>query len=299
MQRFPQSQPAELKPTDRFMRGINAASPAGFTWIELLVVIAIIAILAAMLLPALTKAKAKAEGTFCISNTRQLELAWQIYADDHNGALCYNLGGNNSTRGLAVRTNLNWVNNIMSWEVTDSDNTNLNTITEAGLGIYTKSTAIYRCPSDRSLSEGQRSAGWSSRIRSYSMNAMVGNAGPASTSGTNVNNPYYVQFFSVNSIRKPSGIFVFVDEHPDSINDGYFLNKAYYPQWIDLPASYHNGGASVSFADGHAEPHRWLNPLTKPAPLPDAAQPLPSAAIPATERADLNWMVNRMSTERD
>jgi prepilin-type N-terminal cleavage/methylation domain-containing protein/prepilin-type processing-associated H-X9-DG protein len=299
MRRFSHLRPDEVSQTHRLSLRARPTCPAAFTLLELLVVIAIISILAAMLLPALTKAKVKAEGTFCLNNTRQLELAWQVYADDHNGSLCYNLGGNGSSRGVAVRTNINWVNNIMSWEVTDSDNTNLTTITDAGLGPYTKSTAIYRCPSDKTLSESQQSAGWIGRIRSYSMNAMVGNAGPASISGANVNNPYYVQFFTVVSIPKPSGIFVFLDEHPDSINDGYFLNRAYYPQWIDLPASYHNGAACVSFADGHAEAHRWRNMRTRPAPVPDAAQPLPSAALPNTERDDLNWMVDRMSVERE
>jgi prepilin-type N-terminal cleavage/methylation domain-containing protein/prepilin-type processing-associated H-X9-DG protein len=299
MQRFPHLPPIESTLTPRSVFGRRFASAAAFTLVELLVVIAIISILASLLLPALTKARDKAQGTFCISNTRQLEIAWQVYADDHNGALCYNLGGNGSPRGVAIRTNLNWVNNIMSWEVTDRDNTNLSTITDAGLGPYTRNPALYRCPSDRSLSDSQASAGWSGRIRSYSMNAMVGNAGPASPSGANVNNPYYVQFFNVGAIPKPSGIFVFVDEHPDSINDGYFLNKAYYPQWIDLPASYHSGAACVSFADGHAERHRWLNSRTKPAPLPEAAQPLPSGSLTTAQREDLDWMIDRMSVERD
>jgi len=297
MQRFPHLRAIEPA---RIVRYDSEPSPvAAFTLVELLVVIAIIAILAGLLLPALTKAKAKAEGTFCINNTRQLQMAWQVYADDHSGSLCYNLGGNGSTRAVALRTNINWVNNIMSWEVLDSDNTNLATISDAALGPYTKNPTVYRCPADRVLSGSQSSAGWSGRIRSYSMNAMVGNAGPASTAGNNVNNPYYVQFFSVASIPRPSGIFVFVDEHPDSINDGYFLNKAYYGQWIDLPASYHNGAAGVAFADGHAETHRWKNSRTKPPAQPDAAQPLPSGALSSNEREDLNWMVDRMSVERD
>ena len=130
------------------------------------------------------------------------------------------------------------------------------------------------------------------------MNAMVGNAGSASAGGTNANNPYYVQFFKITSIPEPADIFVFLDEHPDSINDGYFLNRAYYPQWIDLPASYHNGSASFSFADGHAQTHRWLLPKTKPPALPDAAQPLPSGVLPSGERTDLQWVLDRMSVER-
>ena len=268
----------------------------GFTLVELLVVIAIIAILAGLLLPVLAQARAKASSIQCLNNTRQLGLAWQVYADDHSGKLCYNLGGGGSPRGIAPSTNINWVNNILSWEL-DSDNTNLTTITDAALGSYSKNTSIYKCPADRALSDEQHKAGWAGRIRSYSMNAMVGNAGPASSGGKNINNPSYVQFFDVSAIPRPVNIFVFVDEHPDSINDGYFLNRYYYGQWIDLPASYHNGAANFCFADGHSEPHRWINSRTKPAPQPDAAQPLPSGSLSANERDDLNWVVERMSVE--
>src|SRR5258707_612733 len=229
----------------------------GFTLIELLVVIAIIGILAGLLLPALGRAKSRAQGIFCINNTRQLGLAWVLYGDDHNGRFAYNMGGG-GPRGLAARTNLNWVNNIMTWSATDSDNTNTATITEASLGPYAnRAVGIYKCPSDTALSPAQRQAGWSARIRSYSMNAMVGDAGPASKGGFNQNNPNYVQFFTASSIPHPADIFVFLDEQPDSIDDGYFLNKEGDLEWIDLPASYHNGAASFSFADGHSQLHVW------------------------------------------
>src|SRR5436190_11448485 len=227
-----------------------------FTLVELLVILAIIAILASLLLPALTKAKAKAQGVFCLSNTRQLGLAWLLYADDHNGRLAYNLGGSTGPRKIAPRTTLNWVNNIMNWKV-DSDNTNLAPILEGSLAPYvSKAALIYRCPADHVLSTAQREAGWSERVRSYSMNAMIGDAGEVSKSGSNVNNPEYVQFFNLSQIAHPLGIFVFLDEHPDSINDGYFLNQADYQWWIDLPASFHNGAAEFSFAVGHSESHR-------------------------------------------
>jgi prepilin-type N-terminal cleavage/methylation domain-containing protein/prepilin-type processing-associated H-X9-DG protein len=269
----------------------------GFTLVELLVVIAILAILAGMLLPALTRAKAKAQGVFCLNNTKQLNLAWVMYADDHNGRLAYNLGGDTGSKLIAPRTNLNWVNDIMTWEL-DADNTNTAGITDAALAPYVNNSVnLYRCPSDWVLSAIQRQAGWSARVRSYSMNAMMGDAGLLSQSGANMNNPDYVQFFSLSSIPQPASIFVFLDEHPDSIDDGYFINRAYYLEWIDLPASYHNGAAAFSFADGHSEIHRWLNAATLCPARPDAA-PLPISIAP-NERADFDWVTQHMSVERD
>ena len=129
------------------------------------------------------------------------------------------------------------------------------------------------------------------------MNAMVGNAGDLSESGRNVNNPTYVQFFRLSSIPHPSQIFVFLDEHPDSINDGYFINRAYSGEWVDLPASYHNGGASFSFADGHSELRKWRVASTKPPSRPDAA--LLPIQVPRGEREDLDWVLKRMSYHQD
>jgi prepilin-type N-terminal cleavage/methylation domain-containing protein/prepilin-type processing-associated H-X9-DG protein len=277
----------------------------GFTLVELLVVIAIVAILAALLLPALARAKAKGQAACCLNNTHQLHLAWSLYADDHNERLVYNLGGATGPKRLAASTNINWVNNILTWDLS-SDNTNTATITEAGLGSYAnKAVNIYRCPSDRVLSPIQANAGWSARVRSYSMNAMVGDAGDASSTGSNQNNPSYVQFFNLPAIPRPSDIFIFLDEHPDSIDDGYFIDQApvsYYNggldrEWIDLPGSYHNGAANFSFADGHAELHRWRDRSTTPASLPDAAQPLPKD-VPAGQGTDFDWVIARMSVHQ-
>jgi prepilin-type N-terminal cleavage/methylation domain-containing protein/prepilin-type processing-associated H-X9-DG protein len=287
-------------------RLFNPKRGRAFTLIELLVVISIIAIIASLILPALARAKARAQGSFCVNNTRQLALAWMIYADDHNGLLAYNLGSSARipTAVPAVagpQMADNWVNNVLNWEVTP-DNTNTAAVVETGLGPYTsKTAAVYHCPSDNVLSDVQRNAGWASRVRSYSMNAMIGNAGAFSFGGVNLNNTNYVQFFKATSIPRPAGIFVFLDEHPDSIDDGYFLNHEsddpWVATWTDLPASYHDGAGSFSFADGHGELHRWRNATTRqPARAFGISGPLPMTITNGLQ--DFSWVISRMSIER-
>lgn len=270
-----------------------------FTLVELLVVIALIAILAALLMPVLSKARIRTLGIACMNNNRQLSLAWLLYADDHGDRLPYNLGGEAEHNSVAPKSDLNWVNNILDWSSANSDNTNTATITQAGLSPYAgNQVSIYRCPSDNVLSAAQREAGWTGRVRSYSMNAMVGDAGELSKSGRNINNPGYVQFFKLSSIPRASRIFVFLDEHPDSINDGYFLNLWVPPpqrEWTDLPASYHDGAGAFSFADGHSQLQRWQHPLTKPPSKPHATE-LP-APVPQTENLDFSWVLERMTVK--
>lgn len=274
-----------------------------FTLIELLVVISIIAIIASLILPALARAKARAQGSLCLNNTKQLSVAWMVYADDHNGQLAYNLG--QSARSPIAMPSIagasmadNWVNNVENWEL-NPDNTNAAAVVGTGIGPYTsKVAALYKCPSDHVVSDLQRQSGWAGRVRSYSMNAMVGDAGGFSQTGTNLNNPSYVQFFRTTSIPRPSDIFVFLDEHPDSIDDGYFLNRELaQPTWNDLPASYHDGAANFSFADGHAEAHHWHNASTKqPARAYGINPPLPMPVTDGTD--DIFWVLSHMSVER-
>jgi prepilin-type N-terminal cleavage/methylation domain-containing protein/prepilin-type processing-associated H-X9-DG protein len=258
----------------------------GFTLAELLVVVAIIGILAALLLPTLASSKARARGFVCQNNNKQLAAGWLMYADDHAQWLAYNLAGN------AARSNFNWVAGVLDWELT-ADNTNVNGLAQAALGSYADSvSSIYRCPADSAVSQVQSAAGWGNRVRSYSMNAQVGNAGYITRSGVNTNNPGWAQFFRLTSITAPTRIFVFLDEHPDSISDGYFFNHLSFPEWERLPASWHNGAATFSFADGHTEIHSWKCPATTPPSAPDASG-LPIDA--SDDPRDFNWIAAHTS----
>jgi prepilin-type N-terminal cleavage/methylation domain-containing protein/prepilin-type processing-associated H-X9-DG protein len=236
-------------------------SKRGFTLIELLVVIAIIAILAGMLLPALAKAKTKAQGIQCLSNQKQLTLGWLLYADENNDYLVWN---------DLTPTGSGWVRGTLDYSGSNTDNTNTIYLTDpqyAKLAPYTaRSAGIYKCPADRSAVKiGGRVH---PRVRSISLSQAMNSQDDWLSYLTK--KPYHV-FKKVADIgvMGPSKAYVFIDEHPDSLNYGDFavaMNdgiSAAQIMIIDVPASYHNGAGGISFADGHAEVHRWLDSRTK------------------------------------
>lgn len=277
------------RPSFRSAASLPRGRAEAFTLIELLVCIGIIGLLAALILPALGRAQSTAQAILCGNNQRQIALACLLYANDFEDALPYNFGDIDTHRTVTNGTFLNWVNNVMTWEL-DSDNTNTMLLATGGLGPYTAGEPkLYRCPSDHVLSDLQRKAGWSERTRSISMNAMVGNAGRYSRGGTNINNPTHRQFFKASQIPQPSQIFLFIEEHPDSINDAYFLNQPDTARWHDLPASWHHGAGNLTFADGHLETHQWRFASTQPPTRPDAAG-LPFA-VPEAEDEDFEWLM--------
>jgi prepilin-type N-terminal cleavage/methylation domain-containing protein/prepilin-type processing-associated H-X9-DG protein len=232
------------------MKDPSGQRSRGFTLIELLVVIAIIAILAALLLPALSRAKLSAQGTACSNNLRQLAVAWLIYTDDNLGLLI-----NNSSTADTRTYRQSWVNNIQDW-ATSVENTNPAYVLSGKLATYVNnSLGVYKCPSDQSAAQN------GPRLRSISMNSLVGDP----LIDPNRFNPNWLQFLKMAQFPRPSSYYVFLEEHPDTINDGYFMNRWDQIKWGNLPASFHGGAANISWADGHLERHRWLPDTVRPA----------------------------------
>jgi prepilin-type N-terminal cleavage/methylation domain-containing protein/prepilin-type processing-associated H-X9-DG protein len=271
----------------------------GFTLIELLVVIAIIAILAGMLLPALAKAKTKAQGISCMSNNKQLVLGWHLYSGDFNDQVANNFTIPDTLDAITTRKFNNWVNNIMTWAtggVEGQSVTNVEWVKNGVLGPYTAgAVGIYRCPADIYLSPAQKRAGWKQRLRSNSMNALFGRSDNLATSARGASWAFggaYRQFLKQSDVPAPAMTWLTLDEHPDSVNDAFFIADPASGQWGDFPASYHNGAAGFSFADGHAEVHRWLSATSKYTTITYAG--IAAKRADALGRQDLKWYGDRI-----
>lgn len=233
------------------MRQTRLNRSGGFTLIELLVVIAIIAILASMLLPVLASAKKKAQGTYCINNLKQMQLAWTLYADEFRQVMVPNIGFLQPNYAL----NTTWAyGNVAN----NPGATNLDNLKNSLMGPWVKNYNCYRCPADPGPVAG------GSRVRSISMQDYLNAKGGGQTANFDI-------YTKITDIRKPSQTFVFLDENAKTINDGYYEVKMYLTnqygniQVQDVPANYHNGAGGFSFSDGHAQIKKWMTPAFKTA----------------------------------
>jgi prepilin-type N-terminal cleavage/methylation domain-containing protein/prepilin-type processing-associated H-X9-DG protein len=264
-------------------RACSTPRTIGFTLIELLVVIAIIAILAAMLLPALAKAKEQAQGAKCLSNLKQLTLGWVMYSGDNQDNLMVNGDENFEPTILNLSANPQW---CPGREDQLGESTNL--FIKAGLLYpYVNSPAIYICPADSTDVLNNHVQTSTPKTRSVSMNGWVSPAPPSVQDLGPTNGCIIYRKSADLSLPGPSRVWLLMDENPWSINDAFMVINPQDTTWGDHPASYHNHACGISFCDGHAEIHKWNDPAVYNYSLADAAAGLDPAPGNTT---DLAWL---------